>query len=1226
MRASHGWLARTGLAFVFAAGGVLGAASPAFATDCGSLQAALTAAQNGDTVTLDEGSVCTGPYTLPNASITLRGGGSGATLQGVAGARAISGVDIGTTRLTNLTIKQGGGAGGGGAMIVTGDSAPTLDHVTFLANSTTGGPGGALFIDTSATSGTVTIDTVTFGDGTAPNQNAAATGGGGLAIDSATNVVITNSQFKANVTDGSGGGGALVTLTNGADLAVTDSAFSANTAQGDDGGLGGGGLSVEPDSASTVSITGTTFQDNQLAAGSGATAAAGGALELAFAPTAALPTATLSGNTFRDNAISGGNSSTFDPRGGALSSTGVIVNSKNDHFYGNSVPSGQPVFARGVAVALTVCPDSGNAQNAFEQDVVAGNTAAASALGSIYTSCGLLPTTLRLRQTTIAGNQTGGGTSGIWGGPNDTLISENSIVGQNTGGFTIVGFPTRNATFTLLCVGGNPILGVGNKCEEPRLADPAAGDISQTASSPSVDAGSNNLATGLTTDFEGEQRTQDGDADGVSTVDMGADERPRSVACEKLSGDFAYALPGAAIRLVQGSTCTGSYTLPSVPITLAGDGAGATFAPSSGRALYGTDVGVTVMRNLTFRGGSGSPGGAVLLDGASAPTIDTVTFLDNHSADVGGALAIFSTGTQALMTITDTRFGDGTAGRANTGTKGGGAAIYPGSAALFMKKTTFEANEATGGAGGGLYLASGSGFRTLESVAFTGNTVTPEGGYDGRGGGAWIGASPASAPVRLVGPQFTGNTIKSGVGSLAGAGLAIVGTNPDDRVEQLNSRFTGNTFEDPAAASSLTGAGESVVGAKLVSHEDRFVANTVGAHGNVPLHGIALALEGCNTGFGGTTHSMANDVIVSNAATGDAAGAIYVSCAAAPVALNILNSTIMANSAGGTSAIFGDADETLAITNSIVMDNGTGAELTGFNAPAVTYSDMCANSSPVSGTGNICADPKLVDAASGDVDQTQSSPTVDVGSNAAVPPAVYIDYKGNDRILDSDKNGSAIVDMGADEKLPPAPQPIVLPPVIDLGFPPVGGTPPSTAVAPETPSEQIVAGVKQTSTPKPKPKAKKCGDRTGPTSRFLNRLSKAAVFKGGTSKLLIRGMARYKKCKGGKKGTIKRVNFTIKLVEGKQCRFLTKAASLGPPMSCKKKSRLFRAKGTTKWSYTLRGPLPAGKYLAQVQAVDNLGNSERASSHRNFRHFRIEGTRLRQGWNGTHPDDYTKRG
>jgi hypothetical protein len=54
--------------------------------------------------------------------------------------------------------------------------------------------------------------------------------------------------------------------------------------------------------------------------------------------------------------------------------------------------------------------------------------------------------------------------------------------------------------------------------------------------------------------------------------------------------------------------------------------------------------------------------------------------------------------------------------------------------------------------------------------------------------------------------------------------------------------------------------------------------------------------------------------------------------------------------------------------------------------------------------------------------------------------------------------------------------------------------------------------------------------------------------------------------------------------------------------------------------------MPAGKYLADVQAVDNLGNKERPGRHRNFRHFRINGLKLRQGWTGSHPEDYTVRG
>src|SRR4051794_5662033 len=213
MRASHGRLARAGLAAVFAVGGVLGTASSAFATDCGSLQAALTAASSGATVTLDQGSVCTGPYSLPNVPITLQGGGTGATIQGAAGARALSGTDVGSTTVANLTFSQGGGAGGGGAVTVTGSSTPTFLRDTFLANATTGGPGGALYIASDAGSGSVTIDSSKFGDGSVSDRNHSTAGGGGLAISSPRNVTITNSSFEYNLTDDGGGGGALVTLS-----------------------------------------------------------------------------------------------------------------------------------------------------------------------------------------------------------------------------------------------------------------------------------------------------------------------------------------------------------------------------------------------------------------------------------------------------------------------------------------------------------------------------------------------------------------------------------------------------------------------------------------------------------------------------------------------------------------------------------------------------------------------------------------------------------------------------------------------------------------------------------------------------------------------------------------------------------------------------------------------------------------------------------------------------
>ncbi|MEA2425034.1 MAG: hypothetical protein QOH13_1444, partial [Thermoleophilaceae bacterium] len=142
MRASHGWLARAGLA-TLALAAFLGSASPAFATDCAGLQAALTAAVAGDTVTVDAGSVCTGPFTLPNAAITVQGGGAGATLDGGGATPALSGIDIGATTIRNLTFRNGFSSSPGGAVSIAGNSAPTFDTTHFIANTSTA-TGGAL--------------------------------------------------------------------------------------------------------------------------------------------------------------------------------------------------------------------------------------------------------------------------------------------------------------------------------------------------------------------------------------------------------------------------------------------------------------------------------------------------------------------------------------------------------------------------------------------------------------------------------------------------------------------------------------------------------------------------------------------------------------------------------------------------------------------------------------------------------------------------------------------------------------------------------------------------------------------------------------------------------------------------------------------------------------------------------------------------------------------------
>jgi hypothetical protein len=142
-----------------------------------------------------------------------------------------------------------------------------------------------------------------------------------------------------------------------------------------------------------------------------------------------------------------------------------------------------------------------------------------------------------------------------------------------------------------------------------------------------------------------------------------------------------------------------------------------------------------------------------------------------------------------------------------------------------------------------------------------------------------------------------------------------------------------------------------------------------------------------------------------------------------------------------------------------------------------------------------------------------------------------------------------------------------------------------------------------------------CGDHAGPTSRFKTSIRKAVKRRGKGA--LLAGSSSYTKCKNGAAGKVKRVVVALKLqVTKKKCRYLTKKGTLSKAKSCKAKVTYFNAKGTTNWNFKVKGPLPPGKYLAQVRATDNIGNLERQSRHRNFRHFRLTARAVKSGWNG----------
>ncbi|GAC1322192.1 MAG: hypothetical protein NVSMB25_16990 [Thermoleophilaceae bacterium] len=475
-----GRLAVLGLLVLGACGAVPAVASAA--VTCTSIQTALDTVADGGTVTVDQGTYSNCSLTLPSRSITLLGSGTGAIFDGgAAGDRILTGTDVKQTTLRNLTFKNSTAPAGrdGGAVFIDGDSAPTVDHVQFSNNVAGGrGAGGGLAIDVFSTTGSpaVTVSNSTF------QSNKAGSRGGGAAI--------TDENYQAVMTP-----------------MVTGNLFTKNSLTG-----------LKAKSA---------FPDGVVGAG----------LELLEGGNGQ-PTATQVGNVFDGNSIAAPASS--DLRGGGEHVGGFTLNSRNDRFTNNSLaapPTDQGAEGAGLAIEgqATICSIPSRPASQGQNLVAAGNTIDATAGtgahgAGIYVGCFELgPATLKLFDSTVSGNQTGGSgaTAGIFGGPLDQLALTNSIVKANSGGSDLSGFVSSTAEFSDVCTsGGAPFSGSGNICTDPLLVAPGPGsaDVHQVAASPTIDKGSNSLVpAGLTQDYEGNARITDGGS-GHATVDMGAHE------------------------------------------------------------------------------------------------------------------------------------------------------------------------------------------------------------------------------------------------------------------------------------------------------------------------------------------------------------------------------------------------------------------------------------------------------------------------------------------------------------------------------------------------------------------------------------------------------------------------------------------------------------------------------------------------------------------------------
>ncbi len=472
-------------------------------------QAALQSAlSGGGDVTFNCGTATitlTSPLTITQTT-TIDGGGQ-ITLSGGGTTRMIEHT-AGTLTLENITLTNGRAQGvntdANGSAIRSRyqGTAPTLNlnNVTISSNTTnltsfSGGGisaydfGGAVFTQ----GGYLTVTDSTFSSNTSTNSAGAAIHG--LRSD----IIISNTTFTNNVSDGGGQGGAIYVdgaQPNNGVVRITGGSFSGNTAFNQ-----GGALYVHLyQNNDAVTIDGVSFFNNSV---NGGTNGLGGAFS------GGNGRVTVRNSLFSGNAVD--RPGTADGSGGAFASAETaVITIANSTFTGNRA-EGISFNANGGAIYIV----NNSQQFQIINSTIAGNFAGWVGGGISSSANG------RLINTIVANNTADNG-------PNTWDIQQQCSAQLVNGGGNIQ-YPPKNPNPNFfnetICASNitiaNPLLSaLGNN-----------GGATQTmaipANSPAVDAGNQSYCTASPVsdlDQRGYFRTFDGDGDGAFTCDIGAFE------------------------------------------------------------------------------------------------------------------------------------------------------------------------------------------------------------------------------------------------------------------------------------------------------------------------------------------------------------------------------------------------------------------------------------------------------------------------------------------------------------------------------------------------------------------------------------------------------------------------------------------------------------------------------------------------------------------------------
>ena len=468
-----------------------------------------------------------------------------------------------------------------------------------------------------------------------------------------------------------------------------------------------------------------------------------------------------------------------------------------------------------------------------------------------------------------------------------------------------------------------------------------------------------------------------------------------------------------------GNITVDGFTIRKGKSPSTGDGGGLYLISSTSESTHSGDL--TVTNNIIVSNAAEKNGGGIYAKSQSNPngtagsvTISNNTITNNQVfgqpyASGGGVYAesYSSSGSSGDVIVTDNTVAG------NTSTYAGGiwalsyGPVGPGN--VTVTDNFVEGNTATGGNAGGIYANSHSVTADSGTVTISRNTLidnSTSGGNDlGKGGGVYAETKCATSgnggAVLLFENIISGNNARVGGGVYA---ETVSFTQTGGVVRLYNNTITGNTTERAAGgiwALTLTSSGTA---GNIILANNIIAGNRTGDF----FHGGGAWLRSWAFGTGGAAGTMTftnNTVTANRAYVGDGFYVLLENNAA-----RFYNNVIRDNRypTGGDINISGTGT-TSAYNNNYAYilfswtNSGNNINLDPkFKNPGA-WNDNSTPSNPFDDTW-----------LGGDFHLRPDSPCIDAGMNGA-PEIRTHDFEDDLRVVDGDGNGSALVDIGADE-------------------------------------------------------------------------------------------------------------------------------------------------------------------------------------------------------------------